>query len=81
MGYEKLTDESYFMKSLRKLVGYNVVNVLQAPDSETGEPYLGLLLRKGADERAIWFLRDEENNGAGFFDIEPMFQDDELKEV
>ena len=49
------------------------------PDSETGEPYLGLLLKNGADERELWFLRDEEDNGAGFFDINPMFKDNELE--
>jgi hypothetical protein len=72
------TSENYSIKCLMKLVGYKVAQVLQAPDSETGEPYLGLLLKNGADERAIWFLRDEEGNGAGFFDIEPLFLDEEL---
>ena len=78
---EMWAEDNYFIKSLKKLIGYRVAEVLQAPDSETGEPYLGLLLSNGADYRAIWFLRDEENNGAGFFDIEPMFNDEELKGV
>lgn len=79
MGYELWSRDSYFIKSLVKLVGYKVVQVLHAPDSETGEPYLGLLLKNGADERELWFLRDEEDNGAGFFDINPMFKDNELE--
>lgn len=79
MGYQPWSKDSYVIKSLVKLVGYKVVRVLQAPDSETREPYLGLLLKNGADERELWFLRDEEDNGAGFFDINPMFKDNELE--
>ena len=81
MAYQMWSKDNYFIKSLMKLVGYKVVQVLQAPDSETGEPYFGLLLKNGADERAIWFLQDEEDNGAGFFDIEPMFEDKDLKGI
>ena len=74
------TKDNYFIKSLTKLIGYKVVQVLQAPDEES-EPYLGLLLKNGADERAVWFIRDEEDNGAGFFAIEPMFYDEDLKGI
>lgn len=74
-------DDNYFIKSLNKLVGYKIKKVMQLPDWLTGEIYLGLELQKGEDTRDIWFLRDEEGNGPGFFAIEDEFSDDELKGI
>lgn len=75
------SDNNYFVKSLKKLVGYTIVQALQDKDPYGGQPYFGVLVQKGADKRAVWFLCDEEDNGAGFFDIEPMFEDNELKGI
>lgn len=75
------TMDNYFIKSLVNLIGYKVVQVLGTQSNGLEEPYLGLLLKKGADERQLWFLQDEEDNGAGFFSIEPEFTDEELKGI
>lgn len=72
-------DSNYFIKSLKKLVGYQVIQVIVSDESRN--PYLGLRLQKGLDRRDIWFLQDEEDNGPGFFDINPMFEDEELEGI
>lgn len=70
METELYSMDDYAIKQLVRLIGYEIVKVLQSPDKETGEIYLGLLLKKGKDEKTLWFLKDEEDNGAGFFQID-----------
>jgi len=74
-----LANNNYFIKNLVTLIGYEIIRVLKTPNID-GNTYLGLALRKGADIRNIWFLRDGEGNGPGFVQIYPPFEDNELRE-
>jgi len=47
--------------------GSTVVSVAESKDG-----YYGLRIRNGKREFAIWFLRDGEDNGPGWFEIQEL---------
>lgn len=60
--------KQYTMRQLGKLMGYKVKEVLF--DVSDGEGYSGLLFENSKKEQIVlWFLRDEEGNGPGAWDI------------
>ena len=72
--------ETLMTKELSELVGYTVVrpvfshlsNIIDSRNYvDYSGLYPGLLLRNEAGkQKAVWFLRDEEDNGAGYYDIQ-----------
>ena len=66
--------ETFMTNQLRTLVGYTVVDAAFSKDSEMeGMLYPGLRMRnENGYEAIVWFLRDEEDNGAGHYDIQFM---------
>ncbi len=66
--------ETFMATQLKTLVGYTVFDVAFSKDSEyRNELYPGLQMRsKDGKQVVVWFLRDEEDNGAGYFDIQQL---------
>lgn len=73
------TTEDYFTKALHdNLVFGNIVGVAVDWDEETGEKYYGLRITRvdarispmKRQEYILWFIRDEEGNGPGSFQIQ-----------
>ena len=58
----------YYLDQLGKLVGGKIVGV--AKDDSGDEDFYGLIVEKGKKKRAIFFLRDDEGNGPGSFEIQ-----------
>ena len=60
--------KQHTMWQLGQLMGYKVKEVLF--DVSDGEGYSGLLFENSKKEQIVlWFLRDEEGNGPGAWDI------------
>ena len=60
--------KNYTMWQLKQLIGYKVKEVLF--DVSDDEGYSGLLFENAKKEQiVVWFLRDEEGNGPGAWDI------------
>ena len=60
--------KQYTMWQLGQLMGYKVKEVLF--DVSDGEGYSGFLFENSKKEQIVlWFLRDEEGNGPGAWDI------------
>ena len=59
---------NFYTDQLKKLIGYRITGI--ALDHE-GE-FFGLIVKKGREKREtiIWFLKDDEGNGPGAFDIQ-----------
>ena len=57
-----------------QIVGYKITGVT-FDDGATGDPFIGLILRKGQREKIAWVLMDQEGNGAGHLGIyEPLYK-------
>lgn len=62
--------KNYTMRELKQLVGCKVKDILFDVDVSEGQGYPGLLFENAKKEQiAVWFLRDEEGNGPGAWDI------------
>lgn len=68
---DKYTD--FYVKQLDKLVGGEVTGIALDTGDPQDDTYFGLTI-KAPDgvSYAVWFLRDEEGNGAGSFDIQKL---------
>lgn len=54
---------NWYAKELEQFIGQTVKSVVK------DEEFFGLLLTDGEHDTVIWFLRDDEGNGPGSFDI------------
>lgn len=54
---------------LLELMGATVVG--ECRDDSGPEVYHGLIVEKDGKRTIIWFLRDEEGNGPGYFSLQP----------
>jgi hypothetical protein len=60
----------FYLEQLAQFVGWKVTGVAKAPLDEFGDAYFGLVLTKSAAKRIVWFLRDDEGNGPGSFEVQ-----------
>lgn len=61
---------AFYLGQLDQFVGWTVDTLAQSPEDEFGDQYFGLVLKNGKARKIVWFLRDDEGNGPGSFDIE-----------
>jgi hypothetical protein len=59
--------QKFYVDKLKELIDYKIEQVMLSPDGYYGLQLLDEFSRK---RKIIWFLRDEEDNGPGLFDIE-----------
>jgi len=59
--------ENYYTEKLAAFVGGKITGV--AFDND-GEGFFGIKVKVGRKENIIWFLRDDEGNGPGSFDVQ-----------
>lgn len=52
------------------LIGATVTGLAKTPPDDMGDEYFGIELQKGNTDYVLWFLRDEEGNGPGAFEID-----------
>ena len=61
---------NFYLEELRPLVGATVLNSIRTRTDEFGDQYVGLLFAcKDGKKRVLVFLRDDEGNGPGSFEI------------
>ena len=57
----------FYLKQLNQLVGGKIINLI----SDQEEEFFGIVVRKEDGEMVkVWFLKDDEGNGPGSFEIQ-----------
>lgn len=66
-----MTDATnFYLEQLRPLVDATVSNLIRTEVDDFGDQYVGLLfVCKDGKKRSVVFLRDDEGNGPGSFEI------------
>lgn len=68
---DKMTQ--FRIDQLQRLIGFEIVGVDYDPSDPSMEPIVGLRLKLHRDkEVTLWILADDEGNGPGSFDIQPL---------
>jgi hypothetical protein len=60
----------FYLRQLGQFNGWTVVNPAQSPPDDYGDAYFGLVLTDGKQTKIVWFLRDDEGNGPGSFEVQ-----------
>ena len=60
----------FYTDQLSQFAGWRVVAAVSSPPDDFGDEYFGLELKNGPHIRIVWFLRDDEGNGPGSFEIQ-----------
>ena len=59
-------------EQLTDLVGCRIVGVAHTPPDDFGDEFVGLICKRNGREKIVYFLRDDEGNGPGSFEIQNM---------
>jgi len=66
-----MSNADWYVKQLSQFTGWKVVQPVKSPpDDFLGDEFFGLLLQNGTKRKILWFLRDDEGNGPGSFEIQ-----------
>lgn len=71
-----MSPADFYVKQLKPLVGGKVIAIAVSDEDEFGDQFFGLHIEVKADnedrEVIVWFLKDDEGNGPGSFEIEEL---------
>ena len=65
----------FYTGQLELLVGATIVAPIISLNEYGGDDFFGLKLHKNGKDFALWFLRDDEGNGPGSFEIQSLEED------